>query len=437
MIGSVYPRRGGWLLRQRVRNAAAVRVRRYEHLEEVDMSGAEGNLGIETVAVHGGEHRPGPEGSVVFPIYQGTVYAVPPGTDYHDIKYHRLSTTPSQTYLHEKLAAVEGAEAAVATSSGMAAITTSLLTVLKSGDHLLASDVLYGGTHDFITHHAADLGWSYRLIDTTRPETWAEAVKPQTKLFLCETITNPLMRVGRLRELVAFAKEHDLVTVIDNTFATPVNFRPLSIGFDLVCHSATKYLNGHSDLVAGCVVGSADWIRRVRKTLNHYGGSLDPGAGYLLARGLKTLALRVAAHNANATTLAHALAGHAQIQEVNYPGLPAHPDHDHAVELLAGFGGMLSARLRGGAAAAEGLLAALRIPSVAPSLGGVETLITMPTKTSHAGMSREDRDRIGVTDDLVRISCGVESAPDLVDDFARALDSAAHQTAAPEPVATP
>jgi cystathionine beta-lyase/cystathionine gamma-synthase len=400
------------------------------------MSGGDGNLGIETLAVHSGERRPGPEGSVVFPIYQGTVYAVPPGTDYHDIKYHRLSTTPSQTYLHEKLAALEGAEAAVATSSGMAAITTSLLTVLRSGDHLLVSDVLYGGTHDFITQHTADLGWSYTLVDTTRPETWAEALRPQTKLFLCETITNPLMRVGRLRELVAFAKAHDLVTVIDNTFATPVNFRPLSIGFDLVCHSATKYLNGHSDLVAGCVVGSADWIGRVRRTLNHYGGSLDPSAGYLLARGLKTLALRVAAHNANAGTLADALAGHTQIGQVNYPGLPAHPDHDHAAELLRGFGGMLSVRVRGGAAAAELLLDALRIPSVAPSLGGVETLITIPTKTSHAGMSREDRDRIGVTDDLVRISCGVESATDLVDDFARALESAADESAARETVAT-
>lgn len=400
------------------------------------MSGADGNLGVETVAVHGGERRPGPEGSVVFPIYQGTVYAVPPGTDYHDIKYHRLNTTPSQTYLHDKIAAVEGAEAAIATSSGMAAITTTLLTVLRSGDHVLASDVLYGGTHDFITHHAADLGWSYTLVDTNRPETWAEAVTPQTKLFLCETITNPLMRVGRLPELVAFAKGHDLVTVIDNTFATPVNFRPLSIGFDLVCHSATKYLNGHADLVAGCVVGSSDWIGRVRRTVNHYGGSLDPGAGYLLARGLKTLALRVAAHNANATTLAHALDGNPQIQEVNYPGLPSHPDHEQAAALLSGFGGMLSVRLRDGAAAAERLLDALRIPFVAPSLGGVETLITIPTKTSHAGMSRDDRDRIGVTDDLVRISCGVESAADLVDDFARALDIAAQTTAAPKATAT-
>jgi cystathionine gamma-synthase/cystathionine gamma-lyase/cystathionine beta-lyase len=388
------------------------------------MSSADGGeLATETLAVHGGERRPGPEGSIVFPIYQGTVYSVPAGTSYHDIKYHRLSTTPSQAYLHEKLAALEGGEASVATSSGMAAITTALLSVLRNGDHLLASDVLYGGTHDFITHHAADLGWRYTLVDTTRPETWAAAVTPQTKLFLCETITNPLMRVARLRELVAFAREHALVTVIDNTFATPVNFRPLAVGFDLVCHSATKYLNGHSDLVAGCVVGSAERIHRVRKTLNHFGGALDPGAGYLLSRGLKTLALRVAAQNANATALADALSEHPLIQNVNYAGLSSHPDHAHAAELLAGFGGMLSVRLRGGAPAAAHLLESLQIPFVAPSLGGVETLITLPARTSHAGMSREDRARIGVTDDLLRISCGIENSSDLVDDFARALEA--------------
>jgi cystathionine beta-lyase/cystathionine gamma-synthase len=362
---------------------------------------------------------------------------VPPGTEYHDIKYHRLNTTPSQMYLHDKLAALEDGEAAVATSSGMSAITTTLLSLLRNGDHLLASDVLYGGTHDFITHHAADLGWSYTLVDTTRPETWAEAVTSRTKVFLCETITNPLMRVARLRELVAFAREKGLVTAIDNTFATPVNFRPLSIGFDLVCHSATKYLNGHSDLVAGCVVGSAERIDRVRKTLNHYGGSLDPGAGYLLSRGLKTLAIRVAAQNANATALAEALSEHPQIQEVNYAGLASHPDHARGAQLLEGFGGMLSARLVGGAPAAERLLDSLRIPSVAPSLGGVETLITRPARTSHAGMTREDRERIGVTDDLLRISCGIENPRDLLDDFARALENVEAATGATQEPALP
>jgi cystathionine beta-lyase/cystathionine gamma-synthase len=384
---------------------------------------SDGTVAIETVAVHGGERRPGPEGSTVFPIFTGTTYAVPAGTGYHDIKYPRLNTTPTQTYLHDKIAAIEGAEAAVATASGTAAITTTLLSLLRTGDHLIAGDVLYGGTHDFLTQNAADLGWSYTLVDTTRPETWAQAVTPRTRVVLGETITNPLMRVARLTELVAFAREHGLVTVIDNTFATPVNFRPLSVGFDLVCHSATKYLNGHSDLGAGCVSGSAERIDRVRRTLNHFGGALDPSAGYLLARGLKTLALRVAAHNANATTLAQALSEHPGIREVNYAGLPSHPDHAHATEVLAGFGGMLSVRVEGGADATQRLLDSLRIPANTPSLGGLETLITQPALTSHAGMSREDRERIGVTDDLLRISCGIENPRDLVGDFTRALDT--------------
>jgi cystathionine beta-lyase/cystathionine gamma-synthase len=379
------------------------------------------NPRIDTLAVHAGERRPGPDGSVVFPIYQGTVYAVEPDTDYHDIRYIRLNSTPSQVYLHDKLAALEGGEAALATSSGMAAVTTILLSLLRAGDHLLASDCLYGGTHDFLTHHADDLGWSYTLIDTARPGTWETARTAHTRAFLVETISNPLMRVGRLREVSAFARQHGLTTVIDNTFASPVNFRPLTIGFDLCFHSATKYLNGHSDIVAGSVAGSTELVNRVRRTLNHYGGSLDPHAGFLFARGLKTLALRVRASNDNAMTLAQFLSEHSKIVEVSYPGLPSHPDHAHAAELLSGFGGMLSFRLAGGTEAAEGLFEALRLPYVAPSLGGVETLITRPATTSHAGMSPDDRERTGITDDLVRVSCGVEASEDLVADFDQAL----------------
>ncbi|HEU5472345.1 MAG TPA: aminotransferase class I/II-fold pyridoxal phosphate-dependent enzyme [Actinophytocola sp.] len=376
---------------------------------------------IDTIAVHGGERRPGPEGSLVFPIYQGTVYTVEPGTGYHDMKYIRLNSTPSQAYLHEKLATLEGAEAALATASGMAAITTTLLTLLRPGDHALVSDCLYGGTHDFLTQKAAELGWSYTFVDPRRPETWAAARRPETRLFLVETITNPMIRVARLRDVVTFARQEGLTTVIDNTFASPVNFRPLSIGFDLVMHSATKYLNGHSDLVAGCVAGSAELVDRVRHTLNLYGGSLDPHAGFLLARGLKTLAVRVRAQNHNALTLARFLAEHPKVAEVHYPGLPTHPDHEHAARLLSGFGGMASFRLTGGVAAAEALFEALRIPYVAPSLGGVESLITRPAATSHAGMSAADRERIGITDDLIRLSIGIEDPADLTDDFDAAL----------------
>ena len=380
---------------------------------------------MDTVAVHGGERRPGPDGSVVFPIYQGTVYEVEPGTSYHDIKYIRLNSTPSQQYLHGKLAALEGAEAAVATSSGMAAVTTILLSLMRAGDHLLAGDCLYGGTHDFLTGRAADLGWSVSFVDAGRPETWAAARTERTRVFLVETITNPLMRVGRLDQVADFGRREGIVTVIDNTFASPVNFRPLDAGFDVVFHSATKYLGGHSDLVAGAVMGGADMIERVRETLNLFGASLDPHAGFLLARGIKTLALRVQAHNANALALARFLEDHPAVAAVNYPGLASHPDHAHADTLLSGFGGMLSLRLHGGEQAAQALVDAVTLAYAAPSLGGVETLITRPAATSHAGMSPEDRDRLGITADLVRISTGIEGTQDLIGDFGRALDKAA------------
>ena len=376
---------------------------------------------IETVAVHGGERRPGPEGSAVFPIYQSTVYSMGPGTAYHDIPYIRLNSTPSQRYLHDKLAALEGAEAALAPSSGMAAVTTTLLSTLRAGDHLLAGDSLYGGTHDFLTQHSEDLGWRCTFVDVNRPETWAAARTRQTKVFLVETITNPMVRVGLLDEIVAFGRREGLLTVIDNTFATPVNFRPLAAGFDLCFHSATKYLGGHSDLVAGCIMGSARLVERVRRTLNHFGGSLDPHTGFLLARGVKTLALRVRAQNENATALAHFLASHPAVAAVHYPGLASHPDHAHAAKLLSGFGGMLSLRLRGGEEAAEALLGAVQLAYPAVSLGGVETLITRPATSTHAGMRPEDRERLGITPDLVRVSCGIEAQQDLIADFSQAL----------------
>ena len=378
---------------------------------------------METLAVHGGERWPGPDGSVVFPIYQSTVYSIDPGTSYHDIPYIRLSSTPSQRYLHDKLAALEGAQAAVATASGMAAVTSVLLATLRAGDHVLAGDCLYGGTHDFLTGHAQDLGWSYSFVDVQRPETWAAARTPQTKVFLAETITNPLVRVGLLDEIAAFGRDEGIITVIDNTFATPVNFRPLSAGFDLCFHSATKYLGGHSDVVAGAVMGSTDLIDRVRRTLNHFGGSLDPHAGFLLARGIKTLALRVRAQNENALALAEFLDGHPAVADVHYPGLASHPDHAHASKLLSGFGGMLSVRPRGGAAAAQAVLDSVRLAYPAVSLGGVESLVTRPAITTHAGMAPADRERLGITDDLLRVSCGIEGRDDLIADFGRALDS--------------
>ncbi len=375
---------------------------------------------MQTVAVHGGERRPGPEGSLVFPVYQGTVYATDTDTSYDRLRYLRLSTTPSQEYLHDKLAALEGAEAAVATASGMAAISTTLLSLLRAGDHLLATDALYGGTMDLLSQHAADLGWSYTYVDGDDPASWAAARTDRTRVFLTESITNPLMQVPALTEIAAFSREHGLTSVIDNTFATPVNFRPLEHDFDLVCHSATKYLGGHSDLVAGAVVGRTELVDGVRHTLNHFGGSLDPNTGFLLARGIKTLAVRVAVHNANALEIATYLSDHPAVRQVNYPGLPEHPGHDRAAALFDGYGGMVSFRLHDGAAA-DAFLAAVSLPTVAPSLGGVESLMTKPVKTSHSGLSPADREKIGVTDELVRFSVGIESADDLIADLEAAL----------------
>ena len=390
--------------------------------EEGAMS--EKTIGIETLAVHAGERRPGPEGSVVFPIFQGTVYAIPPGEDYHALRYLRLSSSPTQLYLHDKLAALEGAPAALATASGMAAVSSIVLAFLKKGDHLLAGDCLYGGTHDLLTRHFDDLGLAYSFVDMERPDSWASAARPTTRLFLIETITNPLMRVPPVKEVVRFARAKGILTVIDNTFASPVNYRPLAHGIDLVFHSATKYLNGHSDLVAGCVLGSKEHVEKVRKTVNHFGGSLDPHAAFLLARGIKTLAVRVQAHNRNGLALSRFLVSHSKVAAVNYPGLESHPDHGVAREILSGFGGMLSLRLKGGLPAAEATIAALRLPTFAPSLGGVETLITRPAISSHAGLKRSERERLGITDDLIRVSTGIESAEDLIDDFRQALEQA-------------
>jgi cystathionine gamma-synthase/cystathionine gamma-lyase/cystathionine beta-lyase len=377
---------------------------------------------IQTLAVHAGENRTGHSGSLVFPIYQGTVYSVEPGTSYDDIPYIRLSTTPSQRYLHAKLAALEGAEDAVATSSGMSALSAILLAFLKRGDHVLAGDCLYGGTHAFLHQHAEDLGLEFTMVDPHEPGSWEAARRPSTRLFLVETITNPLMRVPRIREVIDFSRAHRLTSVVDNTFASPVNFLPLQAGFDLVFHSATKYLNGHSDLVAGCVAGASGAVARVRRMMNHLGGVLDPHAGYLLARGLKTLALRVSAQNRNALELARALSKHPAVLSVNHPGLEDHPDHAVARSLLGGFGGMLSFRPRGGVAAADRLLSLVTLPFVAPSLGGVETLMTRPAATSHAGLSFEDRRKAGIDEDLIRVSCGIEDTSDLVEDLRQALD---------------
>ena len=377
---------------------------------------------LATRAVHAGEPEPRIEGAVSMPIFQSATFETAGEKSYDAVRYVRLNNTPNHQALHAKLASLEGGEAAVVASSGMAAITTTLLALLSRGDHLLALEGLYGGTHTFVTRDLAEFGIGHDLMDGNRPDSWSALLKPSTRAIYVETITNPLMQVPDLEQVVRFARTHGLVSIIDSTFATPVNYRPLESGFDLVLHSGTKYLNGHSDLAAGAVVGPRELVRRVTHRLNHLGGVLDPHACFLLHRGIKTLVLRVRQQNENALALARFLAESPAVDGVNYPGLETHPQHGRARKMFSGFGGMLSFDVRGGVEAADSLLNRLRIPRSAPSLGGVETLITRPATTSHAGVPPEERVRMGISDSLVRVSVGIEAPGDLVEDFEQGLE---------------
>ncbi len=382
---------------------------------------ADNDTSIDTKLIHAGEPEPRICDALVTPIFQSSTFEYSGAQSYDDIRYVRLSNSPSHTALHTKLAALENAEAALATSSGMAAITTALLSVLRQGDHILVQDCLYGGTHAFVFDDLPGWGITAETFDPTDADSWEDRVRPETKVIYAETITNPLVQVAELESIAAFAKHRGLVSMIDNTFASPYNFRPSEWGFDLSLHSATKYLNGHSDLAAGAVIGSRQLVEKVRRTANHLGGSLDPHACFLLHRGVKTLAVRVRQQNANALRIAEFLDTDPRVASVSYPGLPGSPDHERAARLLDGFGGMLSFEVAGGVDAARQLVKDLRLPIEAPSLGGVETLITRPSTTSHAGMTPEARAAAGVTESLIRLSVGIEAADDLIADLDQAL----------------
>lgn len=376
---------------------------------------------LETMLIHAGEPLPRIAGAVTVPIFQSATFEYAGAARYQDLKYIRLNNTPNHVALHRRLAAIESGEAALVSASGMAAISSTLLAVLSSGDHLLVQDNLYGGTHDLLTRDFAGFGLSYDFIDADDPGSWERRLRPSTKAIYVETMSNPLLQVGDLQAVVQFAKSHGLLSIIDNTFATPVNCRPLEWGYDLSLHSATKYLNGHSDIVAGVVIGSARLIERINLKLIHLGGSLDPHACFLLERGMKTLALRMRFQNESALRIARFLENHPKVARVNYPGLESHPRHQRARELFEGFGGMLSFELKGGLPAADSLMRRLTLPIVAPSLGGVETLITRPAITSHSGMSPEERQKLGISDSLIRLSVGIEATEDLMEDFEQAL----------------
>jgi len=377
---------------------------------------------LETKLIHAGEPEPRIEGAVSIPIFQSAMFEYGDEADYHSLKYIRLNNTPNHAALHQKLAALENAEAALVTASGMAAISTALLTVLSAGDHLLIQDSLYGGTHDFVTKDLKTFGIDFSFIDGDEPESWSRHIRTNTKAIYVETITNPLLHIPDLKAVVQFAKANGLVSLIDNTFASPVNFRPAEWGFDLSLHSCTKYLNGHSDIVAGAVIGKTELVNKVKYRLDHLGGSLDPHAAFLLHRGMKTLAVRMKHHNESALLIARFLQGHGAVEKVNYPGLESHVRHSRARELFNGFSGMISFELRGGVEVAQTFMDRTTLPVNAPSLGGVETLMTRPSRTSHSGVSPADRRRLGISDRLIRLSVGIEATEDIIQDFTHALN---------------
>src|SRR5437899_6924898 len=304
---------------------------------------------IETKLIHSGEPEPRVQGAVSMPIVRSAMFETRNESGYHEIEYIRLNNTPNAKVLHEKLAAVAGAEDALVAASGMAAISTTLLTFLHNGDHLLIQNCLYGGTHDFVTKDLHTFGISYDFIDGNDPESWEKKRRPSTKAIYVETMTNPMLEVADHKAVVKFARAHGLISMVDNTFASPINFRPIEHGYDLSLHSATKYLNGHSDIVAGAVIGPSKLVEQVTHRLNHLGGSLDPHAAFLLHRGVKTLAVRVKQHNTNAQQIAEYLEQHPKVARVNYPGLKSHPQHARASNLFDGYGGMMSFELKGGA----------------------------------------------------------------------------------------
>ena len=379
---------------------------------------------LRTIAVHAGEPRPSLEGAISMPIFQSSTFVLGDPGEFDDIRYIRLNNTPNHEAVGAKLAALEGTEAAIVGPSGTAAISMTLQTLLAQGDHLLAQERVYGGTRKVLDALAGRQGIEVSYVPFEAVEPWREALRPNTRAIYVESLTNPLLEIGPLDEAAAFARAHGLVSVIDNTFASPVVFRPAELGFDLVLHSASKYLNGHSDLCAGVVAGDAARIEAVRRTMNLAGVCLDPHACSLLQRGLKTLPLRVPAQNAGALVLARALERHPKVRRVHYPGLASDPGHRRACRWFEGFGAIVTLALRGEAAMAERLIAGLTLAQPAPSLGGVESLVCRPETTSHAGLPEAVRLRMGVGADLVRVSVGIEDPEELVADFLGALDAA-------------
>lgn len=378
--------------------------------------------GWNTRLLHAGELEAKSSGAVSMPIYQSSTFEQRhEDTTYDSLRYIRLNNLPNQQVIARKLAELEGAEAGIVASSGMAAISATVLGCLKAGDHLLAQDVLYGGTRAYFAEDLTALGIEVDFLASDDLSEWEAARKANTRAIYVESLTNPMLHMTDLPGLASFARERGLISIIDNTIPTPIYFRPLELGFDLCIHSATKYLNGHTDIVAGALVGRAPLVEAALHKLNHLGGSLDPHACFLLHRGIRTLKLRLDHQSATALELAHFLERHPSVERVHYPGLPSHSTHARARGLMDGFSALLSFTAEGGAARAERLLQRLRLPCGAPSFGGPETLVTLPALSSHSSIPAAERRRIGIDDGLIRVAVGIEDVEDLIADFEQAL----------------
>ncbi len=379
----------------------------------------------ETEAVRGGADLHKKNGPLATPIYQTATFEVTDNdqqlraTD-TDRFYTRYGN-PTHTVAEKAIAELEGVDAALLFASGMGATTTSVLALLKSGDHVVAQRDIYGGATKFFTQWLPRLGIETTLVDTTEYDQHARAIRPNTKLLYLESPTNPTLRVVDLRKVTALARQHNLITLIDSTFATPINVRPADFGIDLIMHSGTKYFAGHSDLICGIVAGRQDLVDKIRDTRTTLGNAMDPHAAFLLIRGMKTLAVRVQRQNENALRIAQFLAQHSVVRRVHYPFLEGHPQRDLAREQMQGGGGVLSFEVEGTGEDARRLAEALHLFALAPSLGGVDSLVTLPALTSHGMISPDLRAKMGVTEQMIRLSVGIENAEDLIADLEQAL----------------
>jgi cystathionine beta-lyase/cystathionine gamma-synthase len=379
----------------------------------------------ETEAVRGGTDLHKKNGPLATPIYQTSTFEVTDSDQQvratsTDMFYTRYGN-PTHTVAEKAIAELEGVDAALLFASGMNAITTAMLSLLKSGDHVVAQRDIYGGATKFFSQWLPKFGIETTFVDTVEYDQHARAIQRNTKLLYMESPTNPTLRVVDLRQVTALARQHNLITFIDSTFATPINQRPADFGIDLIMHSGTKYFAGHSDLICGIVAGRQELVQKIHETRTTLGGTMDPHAAWLLLRGIKTLAVRVQRHNDNALRVARFLAQHAKVRRVHYPFLEGHPQRALAMQLMHGGGGVLSFEVDGSGEDARRLSEALHLFTLAPSLGGVDSLVTIPVLTSHGMISAEHRQKMGVTDQLIRLSVGIENADDLIADLEQAL----------------